>query len=73
MSDPIVLRKSNHIRRDGWAFGNDWVEVSNIQLVSSGGPGNYLYKVDGIEYHSRSQKWKTKLNELQTWSKLQNV
>jgi hypothetical protein len=71
-TQPVILRKSNHVRRDGWEYPNEWVRVGNIQLIVNG-PGNYLYQVDGIEYHSRTQEWRDKLSELQIWSKLCSI
>lgn len=67
-----ILRKSNHIRQDGFPMPSEWVSVEDICNVVNG-PGNYLYKVDGVEYRSRSAEWQRKLQELQIWSKLQNV
>ena len=71
--EPVILRRSNFVRRDGWLVPTDWAIVEDISLVSRHSAGNYLYRVDGVEYHSRSAEWLEKLSELQIWGKLQNV
>ena len=68
---PIVLRKSKFIRRDGIPTASGWVQVADVSKISRYARGNYLYKVDGIEYCSRSEEWLEKLSEFQMWSNLQ--
>ena len=69
----IILRKSNHLRKDGKLVSTVWAVVEDINLVSRHSAGNYIYSVDGIEYYSRSQEWREKLRKLQIWGILQNV